>query len=127
MLCGYSTGFCGITNANTLCVLYSLAVIVSVRCPCRPPPRSDATDAAFPLTNRCRSISTSLVGSLSIFGRMGMRNSARTPSTLLVSPAISSRTLVGVDGGFVPWDNLSNLLKARCILTRRHWRVELNG
>ena len=28
---------------------------------------------------------------------------------------------------FIPWDNLSNLLKARCILTRRHWIVEFNG
>ena len=52
-----------------------------------------------------------------IFGRIGVAKYVRYPSTLLVAPSISSRTLVGIDGGFVPWYNLSNMLKARCRLT----------
>ena len=83
--------------------------------------------AAFLLINRCRSISSSLVRSLSIFGRIGVRKSARIPLALLVAPVIFPCTLVGIDGGFVPWDNSSNLLKAICRLTKRHWIVELNG
>ena len=105
---------------NPIYALYSSAVIVRAKYLCQPPPRFDATDAAFPLINQCRSIIPSLVGSPSIFGSIGVGKSVRTPSTLLVALAISSRTLVGLDGGFVPWDNSSNLLKAICRLTRRH-------
>ena len=114
-------------NANTVCTLYSLAVIISTRFLCRTPPRFNATDAVFPLTNQCRSISTSLVSFLSIFGRIGSGKSARTPSTLIVAPTISYHTLVGIDSGFVPWDNSSNMLKDRCRLIRRRCRVEING
>ena len=45
---------------------------------------------------------------------------------LFIAPAIASCTLVGIDGRFVPWENWSNLLKARCRPTKRHWNVELN-
>ena len=96
-----------------------------MRCPCQPPLRFDATDAAFQLINRCIFISPYLVGSLSMFGRIFIGKSMRTPWKLLVAPNISSRTLFGINSGFVPWDNLSNLLKDRCRLTRRHWRVKL--
>ena len=115
----------GGTNANPVCSVYSFSIIVSMRCPCRPPPRFDATDSAFPLINLCISINPYLVGTPLIFGRMGVGKYARTPSMLIVAPAISSRTLLVIDGGFVTWDNLSNLLKARCRPTKRHWRVEL--
>ena len=60
-----------------------------------------------------------------MFGRIGIGNYTRTPSTLLVAPTISSCTLVVIDGGFVPCDNSANLLKARYILTIIHRRVEL--
>ena len=127
MLCGYSPELRSGTNENNIYALYSSAVIVSARWPCRPPLRFNTTDDVFPLTNRCRSISPSLGSSPSIFGKIGFRKSARTPLNLLVAPSISSCTLVGIDVGFVLWDNSSNLLKDRCKLTRRHWHVELNG
>ena len=57
----------------------------------------------------------SLVGSPTISGSIGVVKSARNPSTLFSVPAISLCALGGIDGGFVPWDNLSNLLK---LLTR---------
>ena len=123
VLRGWLHGLYGGKNANPICSVYSSVVIDSVRCPCRPPPRFDATDAAFPLINRCILISPYLVGSPSIFGRIGVGKSTRTPSTLIVAPAISSCTLVGIYSGFFPWENLSNLLKDRCRLTRRHWCV----
>ena len=116
---------CGGINTNNFCALYSTFVIVSTRCLCRPPPRFDATDSILLLINRCRSISPSIVSYPSIFGRIGVRNSASTPLTLIFAPAISSQTLVGINGGLIPWDNSSNLLKAIYRLTRHHWRVEL--
>ena len=79
--------------------------------PCLPPLRFDATETAFPLTNWCKYISTFLVGSTLIFESMGVRKSARTPSTLHVVPVIMYHTLGGINGGFFPWDNLYNLLK----------------
>ena len=79
---------------------------------CRPPPRLDNADAAFPLINWWISISPSIVGSLPIFLRIGVGMSAGTPSTLAVISAMMSCALVGVDGGFVPWDNLYNLLES---------------
>ena len=127
MLCGYSPELRSGTNENNIYALYSSAVIVSARWPCRPPLRFNATDDVFPLTNRCRSISPSCVNSPSIFIRIGVRKSARTLSTLLIAPAILSHTLVGIDGGFFPWYNLSNLLKSRYIPTRSHCSVDLNG
>ena len=77
-------------------------------------------DAVFPLINLIISINHSLDGSPSIFGSMGVRKYVRLPSTLLVAPAISSRNPVGIEGRFVTWDNLSNLLKAICRRTKRH-------
>ena len=56
---------------------------------------------------------------------MGIRKPARNPSTLLVTPTISYRTLVGLAGGFVPWENLSNLLKDICRPTKLHWHVQV--
>ena len=114
-------------KAHPVCLLYSSAAIVRERCPCRPPPRFNATDAVFPLYNQCISISPSLVGSTSIFGRIGVGKSSRISSMLLISPAILSRTLLGINGGFVPWENSYNLLNTICRLTRRHWRVEFNS
>ena len=48
------------------------------------------------------------------------------PSELLVAPTILSCTLVGIDGGFLPWYNSYNMFKARCRPTKHHWHVELN-
>ena len=91
--------------------MVTLLVIVSVWYTCRPPPRFDATDAAFPLTNRCKYISYSLVGPPPNFGSMSVGKSVRTPSKLLVSSAIIPDTIGGIYGGFLPWENSSNLLK----------------
>ena len=66
---------------------------------------------AFLLTNRCKSISSSLVDSSDFFGSMDVRKSVRNPLSLLVVPSIMSRTIGGIDGGFVPWEKLSNMLK----------------
>ena len=104
-------GLCGGTNEYPVYDMYSLDVIVIARCPCRPPPIFDAIDAAFPLSDQCRSIRASPVGSLTILGSMGVRTYVRTPLTLIFAPNILSCALGGIDGGFVPWDNLSNLLK----------------
>ena len=52
------------------------------------------------------------MGSHLIFERIGVRKYARTLSTMVVAPAMTSRALVGTDKGFVPWDNLSNLWKS---------------
>ena len=82
-------------------------------------------DAAFPLINLYISISPFIVGSLSIFGRMGVGKSARNPPTLFVASAISSCTFVGLGGGFFHWYNSSNLLTGRCRPNERHWNVEL--
>ena len=64
---------------------------------------------------------------MSIFGRIGVRKYERNHLALLIVPAISPHTIVGLNGGFIQWDNSSNLLKARCILPIRYWRVKLNG
>ena len=125
IICGQLTGLCGGKNVKLVYSMCSSAVIVSTRCPCRPPLRFDATDAAFLLINHCISISPSLVGSLFIFISMGVRKSARSPSPVLVAPAVQSLSLVGLDGRFVPWDNLSKLLKDISRLTRRLCSVEL--
>ena len=66
-------------------------------------------DAAFPLMSLFRLITATLVSSPPIFGSIGTRKSARNPLALLVVPV--SCTLGGIDGGFVHWDKLSNLLK----------------
>ena len=68
-------------------------------------------DAAFPLTNKCKSTSASLVGSPPIFESMGVGNYERTPSMLVVAPVIMIFTLGGIYGGCFLWDNSSNLLK----------------
>ena len=68
-------------------------------------------DAALPLINCWRLTGPSLVGSLPIFGRIGVRKSARTPSMLVVALAMKYCALVGIDGGFILWDNSSNKLK----------------
>ena len=57
-------------------------------------------------------MSPSLVGSSPISGRIDAGNYERTTSTLVVSPAMTSCALVGIDDGFVLWDNSSNLLKS---------------
>ena len=91
--------------------MYSALVIVSARCPCQPPPRFDATGTVFTLTNRCKCISTSLVSYSLIFGSIGVGKSLSTPSALIVAPAITTPTMGGIDGRFIPWDKSSNLLK----------------
>ena len=53
-----------------------------------------------------------LVGSPPIFGMIGVGKSARTPLTLVFSPAMTPLTIVGIDSRFIPWDKLSNLLKS---------------
>ena len=58
-------------------------------------------------------MSPSLVGYPPIFGRIGVGKSARTPSTLVFTPTMMYSALVGIDGGFVPWDNSSNLLNSK--------------
>ena len=68
-------------------------------------------DAVFPLIIRCILIKASLVDSLSILGSIGIRKSTRNPLTLIVVPATLSCTLVGIDGGFFPCDNSSNMLR----------------
>ena len=68
-------------------------------------------DAAFPLTHWCSSMSTSSVSSPPIFGRIGAGKSVRTPLTLVVAPDMMSCALVGINSGFVLWENSSNLLK----------------
>ena len=88
-----------------------MLVKVSARCPGQPPPRLDAIYAAFPLTNKCKSISASLVGSNPIFVSMGIGNSERTSLTLLISPAIMAITFGGLDSRFILWGNSSNLFK----------------
>ena len=112
MFGGKFSGLCGGTNAKPVCAMYSLLVIVRARCMCRPPLRFDATDASFPLINWYKLISPYLVGSPPIFVRIGVGNSARTPSTQLVAAAMMHCTPVGIDGGFVPLENSSNLLKS---------------
>ena len=97
--------------------MYSLAVITSALCPFQPPLSFDATDATFPLIDRCRPISASLVGSPPIFRIMGVGKSMRNSLVLIVAPVISSRALGGIDGGFIPWENSSNMLK--CVLIIR--------
>ena len=79
---------------------------------CQPPLRLENTDATFLLINWWSLMSSSLVDSPPIFGRIGVRKSVKTPSTLSDSPTMASCDLVGIDGGFVPWYNLSNLLKS---------------
>ena len=91
--------------------MYSAIVIVSARCPCRPPLKLDATDIAFSLNNSYKLISPYLVSSPIIFKRIGVRKSVMTPSTIIVAPAIMSHSIGEIDGVFVLWDNLSNLLK----------------
>ena len=71
----------------------------------------DYIDAAFPLTNWCSLLSPYLVGSPPIFGRIGSSKSAKTPSALVVLPAMTFRAIVGIDGGFIPWYNSSDMLK----------------
>ena len=41
------------------------------------------------------------------------------------APVILSCTLVGLGSRLVPWENPSNMLKARCRPTKYHWNVEL--
>ena len=56
-------------------------------------------------------MSASLVGSLKILGRVGIRNSERTPSVILVDSAMTLRTpVLGVTVGFSPRENPSSLL-----------------
>ena len=57
-------------------------------------------------------MSPSLVGSQPIFGRIDVMNYAKTPSTLVVVPTMTFCNLVGLDGSFVPWENLSNMFKS---------------
>ena len=92
--------------------MYSSLVIVSTRCTFRPPPRINVTYAAIPMTNLYKWISTYRVSSPPIFESMGFGKSISTSSELLVAPVIMFCTLSGIDDGFVPWDNLYNLLKS---------------
>ena len=71
----------------------------------------DDTDAAFPPTNQCSSIRPSIVGSPSIFGRIGVGRYVRNPLALIFAPAMNSHAIVGIDGRFSPWENFSNLSK----------------
>ena len=103
---------CGGTNVKPVCAVYYELVFVSTRCPCWPPLRFDATDAALPLTNRFKLIIPSLIGYHQILRIMGVGKSTRTPSMLLVAPTIISCTLGDIKGGFVPWENSPNLLKS---------------
>ena len=71
----------------------------------------DAMDAVFILINRYNLIRASHIRFTTILGSIGVGKSARTPLTMLVVPVIFSCTLGGIDGGFVPCDNLCNMLK----------------
>ena len=51
----------------------------------------------------------SLVGYSPIFGRIGVRKSVRTPKTLVFAIVVTPCALVGMYGGFIPWDNSTNL------------------
>ena len=99
------------TNAKPVCDAYSLLVIVSARCLCRPLTSFNDIDAALPLTNQCSSIRPSLVGSLPIFGRIGASKSTRNTLNLLVAPVMTFSTLVEINVGFVPWEKSFNLFK----------------
>ena len=106
-----TTRVCCGTNAKPVCATYSFLVIVSARFPFRPPPRFNNTDSAFPPTNQCSLIRSPLLVYPPIFGVIFAGKCPRTPLMLLFYPSISSRTLVGINGVFSPWDNSSNLLK----------------
>ena len=55
----------------------------------------------------------SLVGSFGVLGIIGVRNSARTPATLVVDPTMASRApVVGVTAGLSRRDNPFILLKS---------------
>ena len=54
------------------------------------------------------------------------RNLQGLPQHCSLPPKFSLAFLFGIDSGFVPWDSSSNILKASCIPTKRHWNVELN-
>ena len=95
----------------TICAVYYSPTIIRVRCTFHPPPRFDTTGAAFPLIIQYKSISASLVGSPPILGSMGVAKFAWNSSTFLFPPAVMSRNLGSINGGFVPWENWSNLLK----------------
>ena len=105
------TGLCSGINVKPVCAVDYVIIIIHARCPCQSSPRFDDTDAAFLMTNWYKLISPFLFGFSSIFGRLGVRKSLRTPLTLLVSTSIIYRTLGGIKGGFVPWDNSYNLFK----------------
>ena len=68
-------------------------------------------DAAFTPINQYRYTESSLVVCPPILGSMGVGKYARTPLTLIVYHPILSCTLGGIDGGFVPWENSSNIFK----------------
>ena len=104
-------GLCSHTNAKLVCDVQSFLVIVRGRFPCLPPLKFDDMYDAFSLTNWCSLMSTSLVGYPPIFGRIGVGESTRNPLTLVVAHSMTYCNLVGIDGGFVPWDNSYNMLK----------------
>ena len=54
----------------------------------------------------------SIVGSPPIFGGIDVRKFARTLFKMVVAPAMTSHAIVGINGRFVPWENLSNMLKS---------------
>ena len=100
--------------------------LACARCPLRPLPRFDDTDSTFSLINWCSLTRPSLVGYPPIFGRIRVGKSARIPSMLLVAPSMTSRILVGIGGGFVLWEKLSNLLKNYMYTARLHYHVVVN-
>ena len=58
-------------------------------------------------------MSASLVGYLTIFGIIGVSKSVRTPSKLMVEPAMTSHApVLGVTAGFSCRDNMYSLLKS---------------
>ena len=86
--------------------------MVIVRCVRRPLPRLDAAYATFPLINQYSSIRDYFVGYPPILVSIGLRKAVRNPLTMIVVPAILSCPLGGINGGFVSWLKLSNLLKS---------------
>ena len=46
---------------------------------------------------------------------------------MLVDPNIMSCALGGLEDGFVPWYNASNLLKRYIQLAICHWDINING
>ena len=69
-------------------------------------------DAALSLISPWILIRDSLVGSLEILGSINTKKSVGTPLALITFPAMLLCSLGGIDGGFVLWYNLSNLLKS---------------